>query len=330
MYSIFFIISIILVLVHIYQKKNNAKCKSTKQLNGKTVIVTGGTLGIGVRIALNFARRGARVIIACPYEKEGTNARRVIIQKTENRNVIYKCLDLANLESVRNFAKDILKNEDRLDILVNNAGVGVVGDFLTEDGMNFIMQVNYYGHFLLTLLLLPLLSKTGTESEKSRIINATSMLRAQGSLDVENYNRVGYWYQLSIYSNSKLSVVLFSKALTRRLRNHNIVINNADPGLVATRIYESYNIVVGYILKYLLFAFFKNPWEGAQTAIHVALDDDAGIVSGQVFENCKMTDKAWTFPWRESKNMDQAAEKLWDQSVKLVKLENSELGILKL
>ena len=319
MYIILTTCILIVFLVSVYQKKNNAMCKSNKKLLGKTVIVTGGTTGIGLRIAIDMASRGAKVIIACPVEKEGNNAKRIIIQETMNRNVVYKTLDLGSLKSVRNFAEYIIQNEERLDILMNNAGVGVVGDYLTEDGMNVIMQINYYGHFLLTLLLLPLLKKTSTDKEKSRIVNTTSMMRSLGYLDVENYNKIGYWGKISVYSNSKLCTVLFSNALTKRLKNLNIVINDADPGLAATRIYQSYNYIIGLILKCLLNAFFKSPLEGAQTALHVALDEDAGQASGQVYANCQLVGR------KISGNVEEAAEKLWEQSLRLVKLENNEL-----
>lgn len=321
MYLIVTICILTVFLVSFYQKRNNAMCKSSKKLYGKTVIVTGGTTGIGLRMAIDFASRGAKVIIACPFEKEGTNAKRIIIRETENRNIVYKCLDLASLKSIRNFAEYIIRNEERLDILMNNAGVGVIGDYLTEDGMAAIMQINYYGHFLLTLLLLPLLHKSGTKCEKSRIVNTTSMLRSQGCLDIDSYNKIGNnWTQIYIYSNSKLCTVLFSNALSKRLCNKNVVINDADPGLVATRIYQSYNFICGFIIKWLLNAFFKSPLEGAQTAIHVAVDDDAGKVSGLVYANCEVVDK------KISGDLEEAAEKLWEQSLRLVKLETSELA----
>ncbi|XP_050342672.1 retinol dehydrogenase 11-like [Nymphalis io] len=324
MFILFILICAIIIclLISNYQKKRNAICKSKKQLTGRTTIVTGGTSGIGLQIALDFASRGAKVIIACPFNDEGMRAQNLIIERTGNRNVIFKFLDLASLKSVRDFADDVLKTEDRLDILMNNAGVGITGDFLTDDGMSFIMQVNYYGHFLLSILLLPLLIKTGKESENSRIVNMTSMTRYIGSMDVENYDKIGYWLKLKIYSNSKLSFILFSRELTKRLAGHNVVVNSADPGLVGTYIYDSCNVVIGWILRQLLNVFFKNPREGAQTAIHIALDEKCGLLSGKIYENCEIVNNKFF------DNIENASEKLWERSIELVKLENHELKFL--
>ncbi|XP_047020279.1 dehydrogenase/reductase SDR family member 13-like [Helicoverpa zea] len=323
MYGALLIVAIIVIIalsVSVYQKTTNAICLSRRRLEGKTVIVTGGTAGMGLVIATDLAHRGARTIIACPFEEEGTNARKQIIQETGNQNVVFKLLDLASLQSVRGFASDILKTEDRLDILLNNAGVGIPGDFLTKDGMNFIMQVNYYGTFLLTLLLLPLLKKTGKPGEASRIITTASFLHMVGFVDVNNiYKANHYWSKIHIYGNSKICLVLFANELTKRLKGSNVVINNVDPGAVGTRIFDSTNIVFAPILRLLCLMFYKNPWQGAQTALHAALDTKAGEVSGQYFKNCEIN-RAVSRAY-----CDKIAKALWEESVRLVKLTDEEV-----
>lgn len=322
MYGLVLIIAIIIIFalsVALRQKSTNAICISRRRLEGKTVIVTGGTAGMGLHIATDLAHRGARIIIACPFEDEGTNARKQIIQETGNENVVFKLLDLASLKSVREFAADILNTEDRLDILLNNAGVGVPGDFLTSDEMNFIMQVNYYGTFLLTLLLLPLLKKTGKPGESSRIITTASILHMVGTADINNLNRTNYWNIIRIYGNSKICLVLFANELTKRLKGSNVVINNVDPGIVGTHIFDSVNKICGAILTLLSRMFFKTPWQGAQTALHVALDKKAGEVSGAYFRNCEMVGAV------KRAYCDKTAIVLWEESVRLVKLTEDEV-----
>ncbi|KAJ8732343.1 hypothetical protein PYW08_015073 [Mythimna loreyi] len=322
MYGVLLIIATVIIIalsIAVYQKSTNAICISRRRLEGKTVIVTGGTAGMGLHIATDLAHRGARVIIACPYEDEGTNARKRIIQETKNQNVVFKLLDLASLKSVRQFAADILKTEDRLDILLNNAGVGVPGDFLTTDGMNFIMQVNYYGTFLLTLLLLPLLKKTGKPGESSRIITTASVIHMVGMVDINNLNRTNYWNKTRIYGNSKICLVLFANELTKRLKNSHVVINNVDPGAVGTRIFDSVNTVYGTILRVACLLFFKTPWQGAQTALHAALDKKAGEVSGAYFKNCVISSAV------KRAYCDKTAKALWEESVRLVKLTEDEV-----
>ncbi|KAG6465598.1 retinol dehydrogenase 13-like [Manduca sexta] len=318
---VIFVVAVVLIalIAGVYQKNTNAICTSKKRLDGKTVLVTGGTTGMGLEIAIDMASRGARTIIACPFEDEGIRAKKLIIEKSDNNNVVFKHLDLGCLMSVKNFAKDILETEERLDILLNNAGVGILGDFSTKDGLNFIMQVNYFGTFQLTLLLLPLLKKTGQVSEPSRIVNTASILHWIGVMDFDCMNKVGHYFKVRIYGNSKLCVVYFTRELAKRLQGSNVVVNSVDPGAVGTKILESGNKILGMFLRYYFFLLFKTPWQGAQTALHVALDKDAGTLSGKFFRNCQISRAAW---WAYD---DKVAKKLWDESLRLVKLNESDV-----
>uniref|UniRef100_A0A2H1WZT2 SFRICE_013373 n=1 Tax=Spodoptera frugiperda TaxID=7108 RepID=A0A2H1WZT2_SPOFR len=308
---ILLIIEIIIIggmIVGLYQKNTNLVCKSKKRYDGKTVLVTGGTAGMGLEIAADFAHRGARVIVACPFEDEGLHGKKLIIRSSGNENVVFKLLDLASLESVRNFAADILRTEDRLDILVNNAGVGVPGDFLTADGMNFIMQVNYFGTFLLTMLLLPLLKKTGTTSEPSRIVNTSSVMHKFGKIDFNNWNKTGYWAKIRIYGNSKLCLALFTRELAKRMKIPTVIVNIVDPGAVGTRIFNSSRIAWASFISFMALILFKHPWEGAQTALYAATSDRAGKFTGEYFKNCQRVraseliydEKLATRVWEES------------------------------
>lgn len=98
-----------------------------------------------------MAARGCRVIIADVLDAE--DAKQSIIRKTNNSNIVVKRLDLADLESVRRCAKEVSETEERLDILINNAGIGSRKPQKTKDGLDLVMQVNYFGGFLLTHLL---------------------------------------------------------------------------------------------------------------------------------------------------------------------------------
>ncbi|XP_053602158.1 dehydrogenase/reductase SDR family member 13-like [Plodia interpunctella] len=305
------------LIVGLYQKNTNLVCKSKKRLDGKTVIVTGGTSGMGLEIATDFAHRGAKVIVACPYEDEGYNGKKKIIKSSGNENVIFKLLDLSSLASIRTFAADILQNEDRLDILVNNAGLSTAGNRITEDGMNLVMQVNYFGPFLLTILLLPLLKKTGDSDEPSRIVNTASVLHRVGRVNFKSWNNS----KMSVfaYANSKLCVVLFTRELAERIKNSNVVVNVVDPGAVGTSIFLT---VVGKgfgsFVSFLFFVLFKQPWEGAQTAIYAAMSQSAGKHTGQLYKNCKIARPSATC------YDDKLARNLWEESVRLVKLNNEE------
>ncbi|XP_045446646.1 dehydrogenase/reductase SDR family member 13-like [Melitaea cinxia] len=316
---------ILVLIVGLYQKSTNAICTSRKRLDGKTVIVTGGTTGIGLETAMDFAERGARVIIACPFQSEGDNALKLITEKTENKHVVFKLLDLSSLASIRKFTADIIDTEKRLDVLINNAGIGFANKPVTEDGMGFMMQVNYFGPFLLTLLLLPLLNKTGTISEPARIVNVSSVLHNFGFINLDKINvtkywlpMFGFWYQVQIYSNSKLCSMLFAHKLSKKLRG-NIVVNCVDPGYVGTRIFGDWGRILGPVMIALALLFFKTPWYGAQTTIYATLDREAGKVSGQMFKNCQLSRA------KRSAYDDETAQKLWNKSISLVGLSSEEL-----
>ncbi|KAM3961958.1 retinol dehydrogenase 13-like [Aphomia sociella] len=324
MFVIIVILEIIIVggmIVGLYQKNTNLFCKSKRRLDGKTAIIIGGTAGMGLEIAVDFAHRGAKVIVACPFEDEGLNAKKTIIRSSENENVIFKHLDLASLESVRKFASNILLTEERLDLLINNAGVGIPGDFLTKDGLNFVMQVNYFGIFLVTNLLLPLLKKTGTSSEPTRIVNTSSVMHNFGRIDFQHLNSVGYWYRLQIYGNSKLCLILFTRELAKRLEDTNVIVNVVDPGAVGTQIFRDAGVSLTALIIFLIATLFKTPWEGAQTAIYVAMSLKAGKVSGKYFKNCQIKSDI-RFP-----QDDEQQKRLWEESIEYVKLRYHELTI---
>ena len=145
---------------------------------------------------------------------------REIISKTNNSHVVLRKLDLASFESVRTFAQEINGQETRLDILVHNAGAGT-GFRLTPDGLESVMQINYLGPFLLTLLLLDKLKK----SAPSRIVNVSSVAHRRNVFMENKEFRLEDLMKRNkqefdggeVYSNSKLAQILFTRELSKRL-----------------------------------------------------------------------------------------------------------------
>lgn len=111
-------------------------------------------VGLGFQSALEFAKRGARVILACRNEKLATEAKIRIAELTQNSNIVVKYVDFGSFKTIKKLASDILETEERLDILVNNIGAALTTNNITEDGIPEMIQINYYGHVLLTILLL--------------------------------------------------------------------------------------------------------------------------------------------------------------------------------
>lgn len=188
--------------------------------------------GIGFETSLDFAKRGARVILACRDLEKANEAKTKIIEETGNTNIITKVLNLASFESVKNFANDIIANEDKLDILVNNAGIGGVGDKKTIDGNCLLMQVNYFSSFLLTNLLINLLKK----SAPSRIVNVSSLLAAFASFQIDKIN--DFNGTKNTYSCSKLCNILFTIQLAKEIEGSGVTTYSVHPGLVKTAIFR--------------------------------------------------------------------------------------------
>lgn len=282
------------------------KCTVEKRLDNKVAIVTGANTGIGYETAADLALRGARVILACRDLNKARLAKDRIVYETGCTNVIYKYLDLSSFRSVRSFAADILESESRLDILINNAGTGKLNNALTEDGIVEEMQINHFGPFLLTTLLLPLLKS----SAPSRIIVVSSIMHFLGSVNPETIHKpaTSMLRHSQSYSTSKLCNILFTKGLNERLKGTGVTANCLHPGGVDTDIFQNKPVLMRLFIRY----FFKSPWEGAQTSIYLAVADEVADVSGKYFVDCK--------PSTVSATADDPilAERLWHVSMRIV------------
>lgn len=288
------------------------KCKSTAKLHGKTVIVTGANTGIGKVTALDLARRGARVILACRNESKGLSAAADIKGETGNNDVFYMHLDLASLQSVRSFADNFLKKESRLDILINNAGLLAGGK--TEDGFGMIFGVNHLGHFLLTSLLLDRLKESGP----SRVVTVASLAHLWGNVDfncINTHKDLGLGNSsmvlLKLYGHSKLCNMLFTHELAKRLKGTNVTCYSLHPGAIKTDINNNCSLLWRLIMIPAMFLFYTDVQSGAQTSLYCALQEGLEPLSGCYFSQCdvgKVPAKA---------RDDAVAKKLWEVSESL-------------
>ncbi|KAF2354661.1 Short-chain dehydrogenase/reductase SDR [Trinorchestia longiramus] len=299
----------------------NGRCYSTNRLDGKLVIITGASAGIGLETTLDMARRGAKVIMACRNLDKAQKVADKIIKETGNEKVIVKKLDLASLASVRAFANDILRTERALHILVNNAGQGGSAQkVITEDGLEQTMQANHFGHFLLTNMLGSLL-KAGTPS---RIVCVSSVVHLwTPKLDTEDLNfRTMSYSGIAAYGLSKLCNVLMARELSVRLKGTGVTAYSLHPGFVATEIfYKNSPDLPSWFYKLAVNLFSKDVEEGAQTTIYCAVDDAVADQSGLYYSDCKVS-----FTSKAAKD-DELAAKLWSASEAAVKLMPHEANI---
>lgn len=274
-------------------------------MDGKVVIITGANTGIGKETALDLAKRGARVYMACRDFKRCEDARLEIVGKSQNSSVFNRTLDLGSLASIRAFAKDFIAEEKRLDVLVNNAGL-MGPRRLTSDGFEMIMGVNHMGHFLLTNLLLPLLVK----STPSRIVVVSSMAHRMGKIKRDDLNSEKSFKEFSAYANSKLANLLFVRELSKRLKDSGVTVNAAHPGAVRTEIARDSSKCLALMLAPIFMWLMKSAELGAQTQIRLAVDPGLEKVTGKYFSNCKVDKES-----KRAQNDDDAAW-LWNESTK--------------
>ena len=318
---------LVILLVYLIKKVYAKRVWSSKvRLDGKTVIVTGSTSGIGLEAAKDFYGRGARVIMACRNRDKAQKATNEIFNAYKSFSwsgvgeIINYTIDLSSMTSIQEFCKEILEKEHNIDILINNAGILQPVNhqqYLTEDGFDLTIGTNHLGPFLLTNLLLEKLSQSN--HKPARIVNVASRAYAFGKINLVNLNygaAVPFPGSFRAYGQSKLCNIFFTQELAKRTKELNICTYSLHPGTVTTNI--ATNKFPWYFTIFLPFIklFSKSVKEGAQTTIFCAVEESIASESGKYYENCKEK------RLKDIARDEETAEKLWLLSEKLVKLEN--------
>jgi len=253
-------------------------------MKGKVVLITGANRGIGKETARALAKKGAMIVMACRDMTKGNLACEAIKRESANPQIEVINLDLASLTSIREFAKLFTQKYKQLNVLINNAGVFSMTRKETRDGFEKTMGTNYLGPFLLTNLLLPLI----TQTPEARIINVSSNAHFHGQVDLQNLNLENNYWGFKVYASSKLAIMLFTLELAERLKDTGITVNALHPGHTATDMWEIwpgkwYRGMFRKITK----LFMISPEEGAQTIIYLADSEEVNGITGKYFDKRK-------------------------------------------
>ncbi len=307
---------------------------ASKDLSGKIYIVTGANSGVGLETTRQIVKQGGHVVMACRRPHAGEEATQSFTGLKGSYEVMK--LDLADLQSVRDFVANFLNKHDRLDGLDCNAGMVAHGRTpqYTKDGFEISWAASYFGHFLLTELLLDILK----QSAPSRIVIVSSVVHAGNPRNRPNVhvNDLNYknrpYNNFAAYGEVKVASVLYAKELAERLKGTGVSAFSVHPGCWARSNFGSgasfpMNLILGLMgpISNLMGMSDSNE-ESAQTSLHCLLSDDAPNHSGAYFSQSSILyrdpgtrDGGWPMetPNPNAKNMD-TARKLVNKTYELV------------
>jgi NAD(P)-dependent dehydrogenase (short-subunit alcohol dehydrogenase family) len=266
-------------------------------MNGKRVVVTGPTSGIGKEIASRLAAEGAELILACRDVKRGEQTAEEIAQQAGVAEPAVIPIDTSIPASIREFAREIERRYDHLDVLVNNAGILSPLRKTTADGVELTLATNVIGYYLLTQELVGIL-RAGAPA---RVVNVASTFAGNVDLDDLQFERRPYDGMQS-YAQSKACDRLLTWASARRLADTGITVNALAPGLVTqTRLYRDLSAEIRGQLEQQP---SRSIPDGADTAVWLVDAPELEGVSGKFFEQRNERRCEFRDPERE--------EKLWE------------------
>ena len=237
------------------------------------VLVTGATDGLGRRVALELAERGATVLLHGRSRERCEAVLEEVRRQTGSEGSRYYLADLSSLAVVRKLAEEIVSEHDRLDVLVNNAGVVAEQREETEDGLELTFAVNYLAHFLLSNLLLPLLRC----SAPARVVNVASA--GQSRVDFRDVMLERDYDAIRAYTQSKLAQLMFTLDLAERLQSTGVTVNALHPAtLMDTKmVLETFGRTSSTVR------------EGADATVRLAVSPELEEVTGRYFDGTRTT-----------------------------------------
>jgi retinol dehydrogenase 12 len=276
-------------------------------MKGKTIVVTGGTSGIGQVAAEAFAGMGARVVLIARDRTRGETAMARLQEKGTGVDHSIHYADLSVLSEMKRVGEEIAESEQHIDVLINNAGALYSRREETKDGLERTFATNHMSYFVLTHLLRHRLLAAG----QARVVNTSSHAHRGTQLNFDDLQLKSGYSGFKAYGRSKLCNILFTRELARRLEGTGVTANCLHPGFVNTRFGEAGNDGFGSHVFRFLKRFALTPEKGAETLIYLAASDKPAAESGAYFYKCRIT-----LPSREAQDHD-AARRLWLETARL-------------
>ncbi len=274
-------------------------------MQGKTVVVTGGTSGIGEVAAIDLAKQGARIVLIARDAGRGdaTLAKLKAANPAARHTIHFG--DLSSIADMKRVAEAVAAAEPRIDVLVNNAGAVFLSRQESVDGLEMTFATNHMAYFVVTNILLDRLKAAGN----ARIVSTASDAHKAGKLDFGDLQLRSKYRTVTAYGNSKLCNILFTRELAKKLAGSGVTATCLHPGFVGTRFGQN-NAKSGF-MKFIArtaMSFGLKPEEGAKTIIWLASSPEVEGQSGGYYYKCKRTMPA------AAGQDDSDAKRLWEMS----------------
>ncbi|MCJ1475730.1 hypothetical protein MMC13_004394 [Lambiella insularis] len=297
-------------MCHNFDPKNDIS-----NLSEKVVLVTGGNSGLGEATIVALAQHDpAKIYLAARSQSKATEAINRIKSTAPGAKIDFLELDLASLKSVKAAAERFDAQSDRLDLLFLNGGIAVTPHAVTKDGYESQFGTNYFGHAMLTQLLMPKLLKTAATGADVRVISMSSVGHKSfkstngfefGALksDMRSYSG------MQLYGQAMLSKALFAYSLAKKYPQ--ITTSSLHPGTVRTNVWggDKSNPLLAMAIRPVIRLMGVSPEEGAKTQLWCSVSKD--VKSGSYYEPVGKAGQEGKFS-----RDDGLADKLWEWTSK--------------
>ncbi|PKY27421.1 NAD(P)-binding protein [Rhizophagus irregularis] len=293
------------------------KLDNNCDLSRHVIILTGATDGFGKDMARILAGFNPKKLILPARNKEKGNNLLEYIKSSNGHanNVEIWEMDLADLQSVKNFANKFINEIGELHILINNAGIMINNQVIkTKDNLELQFQVNHLAPFLLTLLLLDTIKKSVSAELPGKIAFTSSGAQRKGIIDFDNLNleKGAYLRPLQGYSNTKLMNVIVAKELSHIVQNENITTYSLHPGVIQSNIGHMNSGISNFFLGLFVKMYEITSEQGATNTLYPVLSPDNKETGKYYHEGIER---------EPNKIVDdqEVTKKLWDISEQILK-----------